>query len=159
MNLPAYPSAHNETPLGSGAELAEVMVEVLVHQDGPLLGSELAEEGVRPRGADCGAAVGKAVDHASQTVLLFDEIAVVVNYKTFGGGGVAAHGDLVLEHHGLDDAADETAYQRAGGRVDSEGHLNAARAVRHRLRGTHGTPLGRAVRLEVRDAVFYFLGG
>jgi hypothetical protein len=122
---------------GSGAELAEVVVEVLVHEDGPLLGCHLAEEGVGMGGADGWATGGKAVDEGGETVLLFGEIAVVGNHQTFGGGGVAAHGDLVLERHGLDDAADEAANQHAWRRSVAEGHLQAAGAVGHCLRGVH----------------------
>jgi len=50
---------------------------VLVHQDGPLLGSEFAEEGVGLRGANGGATGGKAVDDGGETVLLSGEVAVV----------------------------------------------------------------------------------
>src|SRR5580704_3005861 len=82
---------------GSDPELAQMMVEVFVHQDRPLLRGELAEEGVGMHRANGGAAPGKAVDDSCQPVLLFGQVAVVVNHETLGRGGIAAHGDLVLE--------------------------------------------------------------
>jgi len=45
-----------------GAELAEVVVEMLVRQDRPLLRGEGAEEGVGVGGAVCWAGCGEAVD-------------------------------------------------------------------------------------------------
>src|SRR5579864_3903475 len=105
---------------GSDSELAQMMVEVLVHQDRPLLRGELAEEGVGMHRANGGATGGKAVDYPGKAVLLFGQVAVVVNHKTLGRGGVAAHRDLVLESHGLDDAANDSAHHHPWRRTVSQ---------------------------------------
>jgi hypothetical protein len=45
-----------------GAELAEVMVQMFVHQYGPLVWRQTAEEGMGMRGASFGPGLAKTVD-------------------------------------------------------------------------------------------------
>ena len=50
--------------VGLDAELPKVMVDVLMQQDGPLVGGEAAEERVGVRGAACGAGGGELGERA-----------------------------------------------------------------------------------------------
>lgn len=54
--------ANSYLPLSLDAELPQVMVNVFVHEDSPLLRLEWAEERVRVISAARGALTGKAVD-------------------------------------------------------------------------------------------------
>lgn len=54
----------------SHAELAQVMVEVFVHEDGPLVGSEAAEEAVGMGGAAGGTGRDEAVEECGEASLL-----------------------------------------------------------------------------------------
>lgn len=62
---------------GLYAELAEVVVEVFLHQDGPLLGGEGTEEGVGVGGAGVWAGGGESVDGQVEALLLRGEVAGV----------------------------------------------------------------------------------
>jgi hypothetical protein len=56
---------------GSDAELPQMMVDVFVHQDGPLVGREPAEEAVRVRGASGRPGGCKPVERGTQALTFF----------------------------------------------------------------------------------------
>ena len=130
---------------------------MLVHPHGPLVGGEAAEEAVGMGGAAGGTAGGEAVDDGDEFVAFGGEVAVVRDLKAGNGGRVAAHGLALFECHGLDDAPNEAADQHARRTAFAESQLHRDGAVRHGLRWRHLAPQARAVRTQLREAVFQFL--
>src|SRR5580698_938359 len=123
------------------------MIEVLIHQDRPLLGRELAEEEVWMRSAAGRTGRNKAVDGDANPAALLAQFAFVADHELGVGGRIAADRGIVFEDERLDEPANDpgsqpgaTRYLVAGGNVERHS------AVRHRLRGVHLTPQTRTVR-------------
>ena len=67
----------------SRAELAKVMIEVLVHQDSPFVRCERAEERMRMARAAGWALSSKAADEPAEARLLDREVEVVFDHQLF----------------------------------------------------------------------------
>ena len=65
---------------------------MLVHPQGPLIGSEVAEEAVGMGCATGRTGGGEAVDESAKDVARGVQVAVVGYGKAGNGGGIAAHG-------------------------------------------------------------------
>src|SRR5258708_34353755 len=72
-------------------KLAQMMVEMLIHQCGPFDRSERPEKEVRMLRADRGAAGHKAVDRFAQVLLFDGEIAFIDHEAALLGRRIAAH--------------------------------------------------------------------
>lgn len=72
--LRSFLRIHTRTALD--AELSQMMIDVLVHENGPLLRFEWAEERLRVTGAARGALTGKAVDCCDEPGTFAYEFAV-----------------------------------------------------------------------------------
>jgi len=134
-----------------------VVVQVLVHQDGPLFGREGSEEGVGMGGAGGGAGCGEAVDHAAQAGGFDFEIAIVLHDYLVDGEGVFAHGLVVAEDERLDEGAEDAADEFSRWVEVSERHFEACGTVGHRLGSGHRAPLASSVRLQRCEARFDFV--
>ena len=135
-----------------GAELAKVMVDVLIGEDGPFVRGQAAEERVRVGGAALWAGRGELVDQADQAQLFRGEVGLVGNLEFLHGWRVAAHGLVVGYDLGLDEGTENSSDQHTRGPQVAGSHLHAEGAVRERLRGCHAAPLAVAIGLELRDA-------
>jgi hypothetical protein len=135
------------------------MVKVLVHPHGPLVGGEAAKKAVGMGGATGGAAGGEAVNDGAEFFALDGEVAVVSDFEAGNGGRVAAHGLVLFECHRLDHETNEAADHHARRTPVAESQLHGDGTVRHGLRRRHPAPQARAVRAQMREAVFQFLHG
>ena len=133
---------------GSDAELPQMMVDVFVHQDGPLVGREPAEEAVRVRGASGRPGGCKPVDRGAQALTFFGQVAFVYNHQAFHSGGVPAHWLIIAQRQRLDDAADEPADQRSWRLPLTGRQLEGHGTVGHRLGDIHRAPLPGALRSQ-----------
>jgi hypothetical protein len=79
-----------------GVELAEVVVDVFVDDDGPLVGGEGAEEGVGVGGAGCGAGGGELGEERGEAGLFGGEVGVVMDDDFVEGRGVAGQGRVLV---------------------------------------------------------------
>ena len=128
------------------------MVDVLVHEDGPLGGGEGAEEGVGVSGAGGGTSGGELVEGRAEPGLFGGKVGLSADDDFRDGGGVAAHGLFVGDYPGFDEGAEDSADELARGAEFAGGHLDAEGAVGERLRGREGAPLAGAVGAELSDA-------
>ncbi len=141
-----------------GSELAQVMVEVFVHQNGPLIGCEGAEEAVGIGGAGGWAGCDEAVDHVAEAGSFDFQVTIILNDDCVDGGGVFAHRLVVAEDERLDDRAEEAADELPRRVEVAERHFDARGAVGERLCGRHATPCTRAVRLQGLEPRFDVVG-
>ena len=145
--------------LCSGSELAQVMVEVLVHQDGPLIRGEAAKEAVRIGGAALGSCGGEAIDQSEESQTLRLQVAMVVNQQALRSGRVGTHRLVVAKDEWFDEHAENPAGVHAVGHAISHGPLHAGGTMRDGLRDGHAAPLPLAVRMQPGQAIFHFLRG
>ena len=104
-----HPASARDSRLGS--ELAQMVVDMLVHQDRPLFRGEPSEEGVRMGSAGRRAAFDEAIDRRTQAGPFNFKVSLILDDKAVYGGGVSAHWLVVFQGHWLDDGADEAADQ------------------------------------------------
>jgi hypothetical protein len=67
----------------SHPELPQVMIQVLVHQDSPFVGSEGAEERMRMTGAAGRACCSNAANEPAEARLRNREVGIVLNHELF----------------------------------------------------------------------------
>ena len=84
------------------------MVDVLVGQDGPLFGCHDAKEGVRVGSATAWTSGEELVEQMGQAGLFGGEVGLVWNDECWDGGGVAAHGLVVLYYFRFDEGAEDS---------------------------------------------------
>jgi hypothetical protein len=138
-------------------ELAQVMIEVLVHQSGPLLRRELAEEGVRMLGTARRPGGGEPFYQRTKACLFLREVAFVPYHEGFCGACIAAQGFIVGKHPGLDEGSQYPSDEHSRGNGVANGPFHCHRAVRQGLPWIHFAPLPRAVWSELCDPFFHFL--
>ena len=102
-----------------GSELAQVVVDMLVHQDRPLFRSEPSKEGVRMGGAGRRTFCDEAIDRRTQAGPFNFKISLILDDQAVYGGGVSAHWLVVFQGQGLDDGAEDAADQLARGAKSS----------------------------------------
>ena len=98
-------------------------------------------------GAGGGAGGGEAVEELEEAGSFDVEVAIIWDDDFIDGGGVAAHGVVVAQGEGFDERAEDAADEFSGWVEVAERHFDADGAMGHRLRGSHGAPLARAVGL------------
>jgi len=128
------------------------MVEVFVHEDGPLVGCEAAEEAVGMGGAAGGTGRDKAVEERSEASLFGGELARVSDDERGRGGGVAAQGFVVAHDLGADEAADNAAEEEPFGLRVSASPAYGERTMGEGLGRVHFAPLALTVGTELGDA-------
>jgi hypothetical protein len=90
----------------------EVMIQMFVRQDGPLVWREAAEEAMGMGGASFGSGGGEAVYEFVQAFAFFREVALVRDSEFLRGRGIAADGFVVTDHVWLDETADDSQGER-----------------------------------------------
>ena len=140
------------------AELTQVMVQVFVHENRPLLRLERAEEGVWVGGAAGRADGDKAIDCLEEPGAFALEVRLGgVGQEEFRRGGrVAANGLVVAEDHRLDQAAEDVGREgRAFGTERAGGHVKTGGAVGERQGDGQVAPEPVAFGMEAQDALLY----
>src|SRR5258708_2422265 len=137
-------------------ELAEMMVEVLIHQGGPFHRSERPEKEMWVLGANCRAAGYEAVDRFAQALALHGEIAFIGHEAAFLGRRVAAHGLALHQQRLLRNRPQQPSDKDPWRRDLSHRHLKRRRAMRQCLRWIHFAPLALAIRLQARQPCLHF---
>ena len=125
---------------GSGAELAEVVIEVLVHAAAPLLRSERSEEGMGMAGAVPFPAVMKLTNLLAELFLFAGKVALTGDNQAFVSGAIARKGPFVGEE-GLDERTEEPAQKNSWGIEAATGHVHCRGTMGHHLRYVHLAPL------------------
>src|SRR5205823_4261665 len=133
------------------AELAEVVVDVLVHQLAPLLAAELSKEGVSLFAGRVFTPLREAVDEIREPRSLRRKIPLVGDDEGRVGRSVPAE-RLLAQDGGSDEGSENLAQELLLHRPVAGGRLQRARAVTEHLRRSHLSPLPRDVGLQVRDA-------
>jgi len=133
-------------------ELTQVVVKMLVGQDGPLFWLQLSKEAVR-MGCARRRAGDKAVDEHDEAGAFKIQFALVGNYEIRGRGCIAAEGGVVAEYLAFDCAAQEAGEEHFGWNAVAYGPLHASSAVGHCLRDIHLAPLRVRVRHEGGDSL------
>jgi hypothetical protein len=90
----------------------EVMIQMFVRHDGPLVWREAAEEAMGMGGASFGSGGGEAVYEFVQAFPFFREVALVRDSEFLRGRGIAADGFVVTDHVRLDETADDSQGER-----------------------------------------------
>src|SRR5580698_52668 len=130
------------------------MVDVLVHQDGPLIGSQPAEKSMWVIGAAGRAGGGELVDGGAQPLALLGQVTVADHHQHRDCGRVAAHRFVVSQRQWLDDAAENPDGEPGSRRLLLAGwQLKSQRAMRDRLSRTHLAPLPRALGRQPRHTL------
>ena len=121
------------------------MVEVLVHQNSPLLPRHTPEEAVRMIGASCRPDGDYAIDQSVEPMTFRDEVSFVAHYEARDGSRISPHGRVVTECLGFDEATDEPPDQHARRKYVAQSLLHTLAAVGYGLCGIHLAPLALAV--------------
>ena len=140
-------------------ELAEMMVEMFVHQLGPLVGGHGAKEGVGMSGAALRATAREAVDQCAKALGFCGEVAFIGDDQGFGSGHVALQGGFVAKHSGPGDRPEDAAEEHARRKAVANGPFHGGGAMCQGLGGRHGAPLAGAGWPETRDALLNLGGG
>ena len=144
---------------GLDGELAEVMVEMFVHQLGPLVGGHGAKEGVGMSGAALRATAREAVDQCAKALGFSGEVAFIGDDQCLGSGHVALQGGFVAKHPGAGDRPEDATDEHARSKAIADGPFHGGSAMGHGLGGSHGAPLAGAGWPETRDALLNLGGG
>jgi hypothetical protein len=70
-----------ELRAGLGSELAQMMIQMLVHQDRPFVRGKRAEKCVRMRGATRSPSSGEAIDQPAQALPLGFKVPILSDYN------------------------------------------------------------------------------
>jgi hypothetical protein len=135
------------------------MVEVLIHEYGPLVRLQPTEKRVRVlRTAGCSFG-GEAIDGCDE----LGAFALEVAGRRWGREefrrrrGVSAHRLIIAEDERFDEQADDAGGKGCALWIDSaHRHLQATGAVCESLGRFHVAPLRRTLRLNAHDALLYF---
>src|SRR5260221_1367799 len=137
-------------------ELAEMTVQMLIHQGGPFHRSERPEKEMWVLGANCRAAGYEAVDRFAQALALHGEIAFIGHEAAFLGRRVAAHGLALHQQRLLRNRPQQPSDKDPWRRDLSHRHLKRRRAMRQCLRWLPFAPLALATRLQPRQPCLHF---
>jgi hypothetical protein len=92
-------------------KLPQMMIQMLVHQDRPLLRRQRPEEAVRMCGTALGPGGYKPVDQTVQTRAFLCQVPLILNNQTFHSRRIAAQRFVVPKHVWLDDGAHDPSEQ------------------------------------------------
>src|SRR5438445_2277684 len=92
-------------------KLPQMMIQMLVHQDRPLLRRQWPEEAVRMCGATVGPGGYKPVDQTVQTRAFLCQVPLILDNQTFHSRRIAAQRFVVPKHLWLDDGAHDPSDQ------------------------------------------------
>jgi hypothetical protein len=123
-----------------GAELAQVVVQMLVGAATPLGWSEFAEEGMGMAGALDFATFEELLHLATKLFLFLEKIAEIGADQFFGGGAVFGEG-LFVGIDGFKDGSEDAADESARNAEPAGGHIHAGRTVGEHLGDVHFAPL------------------
>jgi hypothetical protein len=140
-------------------ELPKVMVEVLIHEYGPLPWFESAEKRMRVVRAAGRSLCGEAIDRCDELGAFAFEVARHRSSREElrRRRGVLAHRLIITEDEWFDEQADDIGGKGCAFWIDSaHRHLQATSAVRESLSWVHVAPLPRTIRLNTLDALLYF---
>jgi hypothetical protein len=132
-------------PAVSGTELAQMMVEVLVHQNSPLLRRHASEEAVGMRGASGRTSCDHAIDQSVEPMTFREEVSLVEHLEARDGWRISPDGCVVTECFGFDESADEPADQQARWKHVAQSLLHTLATVSYGLRRIHLPPLTFAI--------------
>jgi hypothetical protein len=138
-------------------ELSQMVVEVFVHENRPLLRLHWAKEAVRVRRAAAWPTRREPIDEVGQSRALCDKIPLVRHDERRHRRRIALHRLVVAQCEGLDDSAEHPTDQHLRRMRIAERHLHARRAMRERLRGRHLAPLPRTVGPQALEPRLYIL--
>ena len=148
-NQPAANDSHV-----SGTKLPEVMVQMLIHQCGPLRRRQRPEEAMRVRGAAIGTGRSKAINQCAQAFLFRCKIAFIRHHKTLRGWRIPAHGLFIPKRFRLRDRSQDPAYKHARRTDVPNRPLHSDGTMCYRLSRTHLAPLTCAVGVQPSDSLF-----
>jgi hypothetical protein len=140
------------------------MVDVFVHENGPLMRIERTKERMWVLGTASCARIGKAIDSSDELGALALEVALCeVRREEFRRGGrVTAHRLIIAEDQRLEKRADDVSGKGcAFGVDDAHRHQDARGTVCEGLGRGHLAPQPLTLRVEAHDAslcVFYQSG-
>src|SRR4051794_22306665 len=137
-----------------------MMIDVLVHENGPLLRFEWAEERVPVTGAARGPLTCKPVDCCYEHGSFALELALcrIRRQQLRRRRRVATHRLVVAEDQGLDKRAEQGGGKWCTLRLDdTHRHFNASGAVGESLSDRHAAPLPLALRTQSENALFRLL--
>src|SRR5512140_869152 len=136
---------------GLDAELAEMVIEVLVGDRSPFLAAEFPEERVHLLTGGLRASLDEDVDDFEQPLAFDIEIALVGNHEGRTGGGVPGE-RFFADDRRSDERRDDLPEECLFSWRDPGTGLENAVAVREHLRGCHLSPQPRTRRLQISDA-------
>jgi hypothetical protein len=137
-------------------KLPQMMVQMFIHQNRPLIWCEPSEEAVRMRGAFCWPVRGEPVDQLAQALPFGFQVALILDHQLVHGRRIPAERFVVPQHFGFNDASDNPPHERAGRKQVAKRHFDPSGAMRHCLRRVHLAPHPRAIRPQVGQTLFHF---
>jgi hypothetical protein len=153
-----------QTPVLSGtcdrlsSKLAQVMIQVLVHQDCPFLGSEMTEEGMGASRTDRLPAGHKSVNLAVKSLPLLNEVALVRDYEVRRSWRIPAYRLIIAKYKWLDEMPQDAPDEKSRWMTLAESPLHRSRAMCDRLGRVHLAPVPRTLSLKLCQSRFYFDG-
>ena len=145
--------------LGLDTELPQMMIKMLVHQDGPFVWRELAEKTVRVFGAAIRPGGNEPIDQSEQSLSFDLQISLISHDEPLDCWRISAHGLVVSEDYRLYHPPDESPDQGSGGAPVPRSQLQARRAVRYHLSHIHRAPKGMDIRFQSGNSPLDFFGG
>src|SRR4051794_32576552 len=89
-------------------KLLQVMIEMLIHPGGPLLGREPPEEAMGMCCATIRPPRCKSVNHVAQSLSLCFQISFIIDYQNFHRRGVPAHRHFLSKRSSLYHPTDDS---------------------------------------------------
>jgi hypothetical protein len=134
------------------------MIEMLVHQDGPLVRRERAEEAVWVTGAAIRSGGHEPADQSEQSLSFYFQISLIFHDESLNRRRISPQGFVVSEYHWLDRPPDESPCQGSGRAPVPRSQLQTRGAVGHHLSHVHRAPLPMAIRSQSGDSPLDFFG-
>src|SRR5215471_487978 len=144
--------------MGLDTELPQMMIKMLVHQDGPFVRRELAKKTVRVFGAAIRSGGNEAIDQSEQSLSFDFQISLISHDQPLDCWRISAHGFVVSEDHRLYRPPNESPDQGSGRAPDPGSQLQASRAMRYHLSDIHRAPKGMAIRFQSVNSPLDFFG-
>src|SRR6266568_3176510 len=132
-----------------------MMVEMLVHQDRPLLRREPPKEAMRMPCTPLRPRRRKAVNQSAEPVSLPIEVPFIRHDEGLGCRGVSAHRLIVPKHHWLDHFPNDPPHEHPLWNAIPYRPLHSRRTMRHRLRYIHRAPLPLAAWFKLRNSILH----
>src|SRR5580698_7801186 len=118
-------------------ELPQMMVEMFVHENSPLLRGHLSEKAVWVSRASCGAARDHTVNQSVEPVTFREEVSIVEHCEARHCWRISSHGGVATEGLGFDITADKPSDQQARWKHVAQSLFDSYREVRYCLGRIH----------------------